>query len=43
MVKIVEQTQKVLQKKTYLSDMLVGIVPKNIDEKAEKAERISSK
>jgi hypothetical protein len=43
MVKTMEQTRKKLPKKTYLSDMLVGLVPKNINEKEEKTKRILNK
>jgi hypothetical protein len=43
MKKVIVQPQEILQKKTYLSDTLVGLVPKNINEKAEKAKRIICK
>jgi len=43
MVKTIAREQKTLQRKAYLSDTLVGIVPKNINEKAEKLKRIINK
>ena len=41
--KVAVKEQKGLPKKVYLSDMLVGLVPKNINEKAEKLNRILGK
>ena len=40
MEKTIVRVQKVLHKKSYLSDTLVGLAPKNINEKLEKIKRI---
>jgi len=43
MEKTIVRVQKTLHKKLYLSDSLVGLVPKNINENVEKAKRIIGK